>query len=147
MDTIRFNSSGYEDFKFLSNFYDAPITIDGRVYATVEHFYQACKTEDPVEHESVRTCAAPLEAKRAGAKLTLRQGWDEVKLGYMRQALDAKFSQHSGLRDGLLCTEGCELVEHTPWGDYFWGDGGDGTGKNILGKMLMQIRDYIRSQP
>jgi len=35
------------------------------------------------------------------------------------------------------------LVENTA-NDHYWGDGGDGSGKNMLGKILMQVRDELR---
>ena len=58
----------------------------------------------------------------------------------MLRALRAKFDQHVEFRGVLLGTKGIRLVEHTV-NDNYWADGGDGSGKNVLGKMLMQIRD------
>ena len=37
-----------------------------------------------------------------------------------------------------------KLVEHTE-NDSYWGDGGDGSGRNMLGQILMQVRDELRS--
>jgi hypothetical protein len=58
----------------------------------------------------------------------------------MRGALAAKFAQHAELRDILLSTGNCRLVEHTA-NDSYWGDGGDGSGANRLGHLLMELRD------
>ena len=60
----------------------------------------------------------------------------------MLKALLAKFIQHKGLRMLLIKTGSRQLVEHTS-NDNFWGDGGDGTGQNNLGKLLMKIRDIL----
>ncbi len=60
----------------------------------------------------------------------------------MRQALEAKFTQHDDLRNLLLSTGTAKLVEHTPNDDY-WGDGGNGLGKNMLGRLLMEVRDKL----
>jgi ribA/ribD-fused uncharacterized protein len=55
-----------------------------------------------------------------------------VKDDLMRQALLAKFTQHPDLCAMLLRTGDARIVEHAP-GDSYWGDGGDGSGKNMLG--------------
>jgi ribA/ribD-fused uncharacterized protein len=51
----------------------------------------------------------------------------------MREAVWAKFAQHSDLRRTLLWTGDATIVEHTAR-DHFWGDGGDGRGRNMLGR-------------
>lgn len=42
----------------------------------------------------------------------------------------------------LLSTDDAILIEHTTK-DFYWGDGGDGSGKNMLGTILMEIREKI----
>ena len=63
----------------------------------------------------------------------------------MLDALCAKFSQHAELRETLLGTGDAELVEHTK-NDSYWADGGDGSGKNMLGKLLEQVRAELNQQ-
>ncbi len=63
----------------------------------------------------------------------------------MKTALLHKFEQHQDLRDELLKTGKRMLIEHTPH-DTYWGDGGDGEGLNRLGKLLMEVRDIMRSK-
>jgi hypothetical protein len=46
----------------------------------------------------------------------------------------------------LLGTGDAEIVEHTENDDY-WGDGGDGSGTNKLGQILMRVREQLRSEP
>ena len=60
----------------------------------------------------------------------------------MLTALRAKFSQHPQLASLLLSTGGARLVEHTT-NDRYWADGGDGTGRNRLGELLMQVRQEL----
>jgi ribA/ribD-fused uncharacterized protein len=60
----------------------------------------------------------------------------------MREAILAKFRQHDDLRLVLLATGNAEIVEHTER-DAYWGDGGDGRGRNILGRILMSVRDEL----
>ena len=57
----------------------------------------------------------------------------------MVEANRAKFSQNPVLRAKLIATGNDELIEHTKR-DPLWGDGGDGTGANALGRALMQVR-------
>jgi len=57
----------------------------------------------------------------------------------------ARFSQHEDLKRLLLDTGDAKLVEHTTNDDY-WGDGGDGSGKNMLGRLLMEVREELRKE-
>ena len=61
----------------------------------------------------------------------------------MRRALDAKFTQHGKLKRRLLATGAATLIEHTR-NDRDWADGGDGSGLNRLGVLLMELRDRLR---
>lgn len=61
----------------------------------------------------------------------------------MRKALRAKFEEHPALAELLVSTGTAELVEHTE-NDAYWGDGGDGKGRNMLGRILMELRETLR---
>ncbi len=143
MDEIKFYYE-YEPNGFLSNFYPSTIHLEGRDWPTVEHYYQACKTFDPVYAEKVRTAASADEAKRLGndPACALRPGWDEYKVEVMRRALSAKFGRGTELRAMLLATGNAILAENSRK-DYYWGIGADGSGKNMLGKLLMELRESI----
>ncbi len=60
----------------------------------------------------------------------------------MAEAVLAKFTQHLNLHSLLLSTGDAKLVEHTEL-DANWGDGGDGSGRNMLGLILMEIRGQL----
>jgi len=68
-------------------------------------------------------------------------GKDEVML----RALRAKAEQHEEFREVLLSTDQAVIIEHTE-NDSYWGDGGDGSGKNRLGKLLMKVREEYRAR-
>jgi ribA/ribD-fused uncharacterized protein len=72
----------------------------------------------------------------------MRRDWDDVKVNIMYEVVKAKFTQHEILRETLLSTGEATLVEDSPT-DYFWGCGSDGTGKNMLGKVLMRVRKEL----
>ena len=139
---IHFYSTGHAFGEF-SNFAAFPIRLKGRVWPTSEHYFQAQKfagTED-AHVEAIRKTASPMIAARMGRdrKKKLRRDWESVKVGVMREALVAKFEQHPELRELLLSTGDAKLVEHTER-DSYWGDGGDGSGRNMLGQLLMEVR-------
>ena len=77
--------------------------------------------------------------RSAGARLTVQE-----KLAIMETVLHSKFVNNADrrARDFLLSTGTRELVEHTTR-DNLWGDGGDGTGANLLGQTLMKIRSML----
>lgn len=136
------------EFRFLSNFYLHPVEYEGAVCKSAEHAYQAAKTLDPLEKETVRRLQKPGQAKRAGRLLTLRKDWDEVKLQVMEEILRRKFSTEP-LRSWLLETGDAELIEGNTWGDLFWGAvrrDGRWEGRNYLGKLLMFIREELRKE-
>lgn len=136
-----------DDHGWCSNFAPYPIKLGGRVWPTSEHYFQAQKFEESSVQEAVRQTRSPMLAARMGRdrKLKLRRDWDSIKVSIMRDAVRAKFSQHKDLAQLLLATGDAKLVEHTDQDDY-WGDGGDGSGKNMLGRILMEVRQELRPQ-
>ncbi len=131
----------------LSNFAPYPITLKGKRWPTSEHFFQAQKFANASDQEEIRRANSPMIAARMGRdrKRKLRRDWESVKIGVMREAVEAKFRQHDDLRLLLLDTGEATLVEHTE-NDDFWGDGGDGSGRNELGRVLMAVRKRLREE-
>lgn len=130
-----------------SNFAAFPIEVGGKVWPTSEHYFQAQKFAGTPDEEELRAIESPMKVALAGRERTrpFRSDWDEVRDDVMRTALRAKFTQHEDLRRLLLGTGDAELVEHTK-NDSYWGDGGDRTGGNMLGKLLMELREALRAE-
>jgi ribA/ribD-fused uncharacterized protein len=141
---IRFYSVSAE-YGELSNFAPYPITLKGKRWPTSEHYFQAQKFVAGRDQEEIRAANTPMLAARWGRdrKRKLRRDWERVKVGVMREAVEAKFRQHEELGALLLGTGDATLIEHTE-NDDFWGDGGDGSGRNELGRILMAVRDRLR---
>ena len=78
-------------------------------------------------------------------KVPLRSDWEATKNEIMLCAVLAKFRAHPDLEQLLLSTGQEEIIEKTT-DDYYWGCGTDGTGKNKLGEILMQVRDELRGE-
>jgi N-glycosidase YbiA len=144
VEIIRFYSVNGE-YGELSNFARYPITLGGKQWPTSEHYFQAQKFADAKDREEIRKASTPMLAASLGRdrKRKLRRDWESVKIGVMREAVEAKFRQHDELRTLLLATGDAKLVEHTD-NDNFWGDGGDGSGRNELGRILMAVREALR---
>lgn len=151
---IRAFSEGYD---YLSNFYQVPITLDGTIWPTTEHYFQAMKTIDPAQRELIRTAPRANIAKamggRAGYKLPngswfkieLRPDWEAIKVAVMTKAVGAKFYQYPVLSRRLVETYPFELIEGNHWHDNTWGDCScsrciSTPGLNLLGLILMKIR-------
>ena len=124
------------EYDFLSNFYESPVMYDGRLYANSEGAFHSMKSLDPSMDLN------PSLAKKLGRSVVLRSDWDEVKDGIMKEIVKAKFVQNKDLTKKLLATGDAELIEGNWWGDRYWGVC-EGTGKNMLGKILMEVRNEI----
>lgn len=148
---IRFDG----EYRFLSNFYpykskegedSKPLYImyDDIVYPSTEHAYQAAKTIDVEQRLAICGAENAYKAKKMGRQVTLRPDWEEVKVDVMRSLLIEKF-RDAVLREKLNATQDAVLVEGNYWHDAVWGvcwcDKCMGVGQNMLGKLLMKIRD------
>lgn len=129
------------EYRFLSNFWPAPLWYGNFLWPTSEHAYQAAKTLDLDEQISIHEMAkTPGQAKRLGQRVTKRDDWEEIKLQKMFEIVKEKFWQNPDLMQKLLATGDAELIEGNTWGDTYWGQC-NGVGENHLGKILMEIRD------
>ena len=81
----------------LSNFAPYPIKLRGKLWPTSEHFFQAQKFENRADQDEIRKVSSPMIAARMGRdrKRKLRRDWERVKVGIMREAVEAKFRQHA----------------------------------------------------
>ena len=75
----------------------------------------------------------------------MRPDWDQVKRQVMKECVLAKFLQHKDLRDQLIATGDEVLIEDSPI-DYYWGCGADDSGQNVLGQVLMEVRQELRGE-
>ena len=137
-------------YEFMSNFYNAPITYDGLTYRNNEAAFQAQKTLDLKERE--RFCAySPSKAKLDGRNCKLRDDWEDIKYQVMYDIVKTKFIQNTNLKALLLVTGNEEIIEGNWWHDNCWGDCScerckDIKGQNNLGKILMKVREELRNE-
>lgn len=128
------------EYHWLSNFAPCSVRYDYVLYPTVENAYVAAKTLN-LDHRRIVEFCLPGQAKKYGRIFELREDWESIKVKTMRQLLVQKFSQ-SPYRELLICTNGQYIEETNWWHDTFWGVC-EGKGKNMLGILLMDIRDDL----
>ncbi len=125
----------------------AEIDLDGVSWPTTEHYFQAQKFIGTPFVQKIQDSSLPRDAFTLSRDPSIsywrRNDWEDVKMDVMRKAVFAKFTQHQYLRTMLVETESRTLVERSPH-DSFWGDGGNGTGQNHLGKLLMELRAKLQ---
>ena len=136
-----------EAYGCFSNFSAHPFRLKNKIWKTSEHYFQAQKFAGTEYEEELRLVASPMVVARMGRsrQRPLRKDWETVKDDIMREALKAKFTQNKDLKKILLDIGDAILVEHTK-NDSYWGDGGDGSGKNMLGKLLMELRETLKKE-
>lgn len=135
----------FGDYRYLSNFHLAPLTVDGLTYPTSEHAYMAQKSLDPTVREAFTRIGSPMDARRQGQLVQLRPDWEEVKVAAMLKVSQAKYANPE-LAAKLLATGDRYLEETNYWKDVIWGFC-NGRGTNYLGRVLMSVRDELRGKP
>lgn len=130
-----------------SNFSLHGLECKGRWWPTSEHYFQAQKFAGTEHEEAIRLAKTPRQAAEMGRdrKRPLRPDWEQVKDAMMYEAVLQKFRTHQAIRQELLETGDQLLIEHAPH-DYYWGCGADGSGKNMLGQILMAVRTTLRDE-
>lgn len=130
---------------YYSNFFERPIFIYGRMFKTSEHAFQFKKTLNPEWQDKIANAGNAKESRALGKACPIIKGWDDIKVDIMREVLYAKFTQHQDLRNKLFATGDAIIIEDA-WWDEFWGCGKNGDGQNMLGKLLMELREKLRRE-
>src|SRR3954469_13506915 len=146
---IRFYRANEQPYGAFSNLYKCSIELDGVVYPTSEHAYQAGKPRKPAVRKWLLSAPSPALLAMAAHGLyywDVAPGWSTSKFDRMRSVLRAKFTQHADLRELLLSTGEARLVESATVDNEvnrLWGEV-NGIGRNMLGTLLMEIRTELR---
>lgn len=128
-----------------SNFYPCSFVDNkGRTWKSSEHYYQAHKFLDVSLFELIKETKTCKECYKVSwnHQKDFRKDWLQVKDQIMYEALYYKYTQNPGLLEVLMKTSQKELVEHS-MNDTWYGMGIEGNGKNMLGKLLMKLREYL----
>lgn len=141
MDILEFTG----EHQYLSNFHVVEFVWNGTLWSHTEAAYQAAKATTRSDYMSF-VQMTPGQAKRHGRKIKIRSDWEEVKYDIMLEIVYAKFKQNPTLAAKLLATGHAHLEEGNNHGDRIWGvcPPRSGFGTNLLGKVLMEVRELLR---
>ncbi len=145
--TLYFYVAREQPYGCFSNFSAHGFMLDQLYWPTSEHYFQAQKFINTPYLEKVRQTKTPKDAANLGRSrsLPLRSDWEQVKDNIMQKGVLQKFRTHENIREILLATGDELLMENSPI-DYYWGCGQDGSGKNKLGLILMEVREILRNE-
>lgn len=128
-----------------------PIIVNGTKIDSTETYYQAMRFPHLPEFQAeIIATGKGIPAKRKAYERIneSRSDWDEVKVSIMRHALRLKLMWNRPKMLALFDASGeMPIVEHS-FRDTFWGtmvdDHGRLVGKNVLGRLLMELRTEVR---
>ncbi len=131
------------EYEFLSNFY---VEQSGK---TLEHYYQAAKAKNTKDYMTVFNTESPGKAKRKGRNIQCRENWEQAKYWIMHSLVMFKFLSDPILMEKLINTKDKEIIEINRHHDNIWGDCicdrcKEKEGKNWLGEILTDVRNYVR---
>lgn len=148
---IQFYRANEKPYGAFSNLFRREVFFEGRVFPTAEHAYQAGKARKEEVREWILSAPSPSLVAMAAHGLyiwDIAPNWSKTKFDRMKRILRAKFSQHDDLKELLISTGSARLVEvgrtdnavNRLWGEV------NGKGKNMLGVLLMEIREEIKCE-
>jgi ribA/ribD-fused uncharacterized protein len=132
-----------DEYGWMSNFERSPQFVEWKWYKTNEHYYQSIKAVDKHIAKWIADAPNPYLAMKAGRSLRPEEfsdNWEDIKVDVMLNGLRAKFKNPT-LREKLLNTGDAILHEDSAT-DMFWGV----KGQDMLGKLLMKVREEIRNE-
>ena len=147
--TVEFYNRDEPFYEFTNFFVCSSLHIDNISYPTSEHYFQSQKFVGTPYPRYIAGMSHPRESfdfsRSSRGTHWIRPDWPEVKEQVMYKVLKEKFTQNPELGYLLISTCNAVILEHTSK-DSYWGDAGDGTGKNRLGVLLMRLRMELQSE-
>jgi ribA/ribD-fused uncharacterized protein len=131
----------------LGSFSPHAFHLDDADWPTVEHYYQGMKFTDPDQRAAIRNTGTPAEAKQLAEehRSAVRKDWKSVRETVMTRGVYIQCRTHAEVAEALIATGTQKIVENSMY-DYYWGCGRDGRGHNTYGKVLMAVRDKLKSE-
>lgn len=145
---------------YLSQWYNSEMVIDGISYLNTEQYMMAQKAKlfgDEKIFNKIMKENTPSEFKRLGRLIKNFDDdiWNREKRNIVLKGNIHKFSQNEKLKKLLLDTGDKILIEASPYDD-IWGvklretdslilNINTWKGENLLGFILMEVRDYLKS--
>lgn len=136
-----------------SNFGRTPLVVDGVEFDCSEKLFQVMKFSDPDSRRGVYLAKGQtmkMKAKHFEKAGTVRADWGAILVDAMKYCLNEKYKQCGTFREELLRSQGLFIVEDQTsfpkknpdtWGAKLSADGTFFVGPNLMGRLLMELRD------
>ena len=141
-----------EEWGILGNFAHTPVCVKGVAFDTSERLFQTMKMKDTDAVRLVYNTKAGFKYKvrhiESAEPELLREDWGRIFIDAMKFCLQVKYEQSESFRHTLSLTGNRIIVEDqtkfpgrnaNTWGAKLKGD--SFVGPNVLGKLLMSLRD------
>ena len=137
----------FGELGYLANYSNHGFTKDGVFYKTVEHYYQSEKFDDPEIKNKIINADTPKEASNIGRDRNLKRidDFKSIKNQVMFDGILEKFRQNRDIAYKLIETRNKKIAEATI-DEYYWGIGKDKSGKNVIGDILVRVRERIKEE-
>jgi len=124
-----------------------PFQLDGQLWPTIEHYYQAMKYEGTENFERVHSAKTAAEAKAIGNARFKKKRKDlkHVRTTLMTRAVYTQAKTYKAVAGRIIQTEEVKLVENSQF-DYYWGCGRDHRGDNHYGQVIMNVRAKLTQE-
>ena len=141
-------------YGWMGNMAPYPITFEGKVWRTSEALFQGMRFDDEVIKEIIRKEKSPMGAKMKAKKYSDQMvvvPMSELDVEQMKKCVRMKFDQHPKLKKELMKTKGVFIYEdignrngerHKFWGAKKISEN-EGDGHNMMGRILMELRDEL----
>lgn len=152
-----------DEWGIFGNFYKYPakagkrkpmVVVEGVAFDCTERLFQLMKVRDSECLKLINAKPCGICFKRQMAKILKEHGqewrtdWQDIIMDAMRYCLQVKYEQSKAFRDELERSKGLFIVEdetkHLHGKEPLWGaklTGDVYQGANVLGKLLMELRD------
>jgi ribA/ribD-fused uncharacterized protein len=136
-----------DEYRWLSNFTPVKVVYEGIEYASVEHAYMSAKSHDMVwKSRCADSQVSAAQIKKESKEIDLREDWEKVKFEVMLECVRQKMTQEP-FKSKLEATGNVYIQEGNIWGDTVYGVClKTNKGQNLLGKMIMKIREENREK-
>ena len=137
----------FGELGYLANYSNHGFTKNGIFYKTVEHYYQSEKFDDPEIKKRIINAPTPKEASNIGRDRSniRKDNFKEIKNQVMFDGILEKFRQNRDITYKLIETRNKKIAEATI-DEYYWGIGKDKSGKNVIGDILVKVRERIKRE-
>ena len=152
-ETVGFTSTAAE-WGVFSNFARTPMVVNGVEFVSVEQMFHYIRLNNEAERAEYLKVSPgmtlKMKAKTFAKRGIERSDWRKIAVDVMRFCLNHKYQVSEAFRNELERSKGKYIIENesnrrkkTPdsWGAVYDAETNEYYGKNIMGRLLMELRE------